>query len=66
MILGLISCPAIYEDEGNHQEQVRELIKQTAASIDDLALKTSFITHSSIIGQTASEECDTTDPNDLT
>ena len=36
--------PAIHEDEGNHQEQVGELIKQTAASIDDLALKMLFVT----------------------
>ena len=36
--------PAIHKDEGDHQEQVRELIKQTAASIDDLALKMLFIT----------------------
>jgi len=39
-----MACPAIHEDEGNHQEQVGELIKQTAASIDDLALKMLFIT----------------------
>ena len=31
-------------DEGNHQEQVGALIKQTAASIDDLALKMLFVT----------------------
>ena len=43
-MLGFIACPAIHEDEGNHQEQVGELIKQTAASIDDLALKMLFIT----------------------
>jgi hypothetical protein len=42
--LGLISFPAIDDDEGNHQEQVGELIKQTAASIDDLALKMLFVT----------------------
>src|SRR5260221_10815731 len=39
-----ITCPAIHEDEGNHQEQVGELMKQTAASIDDLALKMLFVT----------------------
>jgi len=39
-----MACPAIHEDESNHQEQVGELIKQTAASIDDLALKMLFIT----------------------
>jgi hypothetical protein len=43
--LGLIPCPAIQEGgKGNHQEQVGELIKQTTASIDDLALKMLFIT----------------------
>ena len=35
---------AIHEDEGNHQEQVKELIKQTAASSDNLALKMLFVT----------------------
>jgi hypothetical protein len=40
----LYTCAAIHEDEGNHQEQVGELIKQTAASIDDLALKMLFVT----------------------
>jgi len=43
-ILGLIAFPAINDDEGNHQEQVGELIKQTAASIDNLALKKLFVT----------------------
>jgi len=43
-ILGLIAFPAIDDDEGNHQEQVGELIKQTAASIDNLALKMLFVT----------------------
>ena len=37
-------CPAIEKDEGNHQEQVGKLIKQTAASIDNLALKMLFVT----------------------
>jgi hypothetical protein len=36
--------PAIYEDEGNHQEQVGELIKKTTASMDNLALKMLFVT----------------------
>lgn len=36
--------PAIHEDEGNHQEQVGELIRETASSIDDLALKMLFVT----------------------
>ena len=43
-ILALIAFPAIDEDEGNHQEQVGKLIKQTAVSIDDLALKMLFVT----------------------
>ncbi|KAG6822798.1 hypothetical protein H0H92_012542, partial [Tricholoma furcatifolium] len=30
--------------KGNHQEQVGELIKQTTASIDNLALKMLFVT----------------------
>jgi hypothetical protein len=42
--LGLTAFPALNDDEGNHQEQVGELIKQTAASIDNLALKMLFIT----------------------
>jgi len=42
--LGLIAFLAIDVDEGNHQEQVGELVKQTAASIDDLALKMLFVT----------------------
>jgi len=40
----LIACAAIHESEGNYQDQVGELIKQTAASIDDLALKMLFVT----------------------
>ncbi|KAG6807568.1 hypothetical protein H0H92_007064 [Tricholoma furcatifolium] len=37
--------PAIQEGgKGNHQEQVGELIKQTTASIDNLALKMLFVT----------------------
>ena len=43
-ILELISNPALHEDEGDHQKQVGELIKQTAVSIDDLALKMLFVT----------------------
>ena len=42
--MGLTAFPAIDDDEGNHQEQVGELIKQTAASIDDLTLKMLFVT----------------------
>ena len=45
LALGLTPSPAIQEGgKGNHQEQVGELIKQTAASIDDLALKMLFVT----------------------
>ena len=44
LILGLMPHPAIHRDEGNHQEQVGELIRQTAASIDDIALKMLFVT----------------------
>ena len=44
LILGLMPHLAIHNDEGNHQEQVGELIKQTAASINDLALKMLFVT----------------------
>jgi hypothetical protein len=44
LILGLIPHLAIHKDEGNHQEQVGELIKQTAASINNLALKMLFVT----------------------
>ena len=35
---------ALHEDEGDHQKQVGELIKQTATSMDDLALKMLFVT----------------------
>jgi hypothetical protein len=42
--LGFRAFLAIDDDMGNHQEQVGELIKQTAASIDNLALKMLFIT----------------------
>ena len=44
LILRLIPYPAIHEDEGNHQEQVGELIKKTTKSIDGLALKMLFVT----------------------
>ena len=43
-ILGLISYPALHEDDGDHQKQVGKLIKQTAKSIDNLALKMLFVT----------------------
>jgi hypothetical protein len=33
----------MHEDDGDHQEQVKELIKKTADSLDDLALKILFI-----------------------
>ncbi|KAF8326709.1 hypothetical protein F5887DRAFT_1196714 [Amanita rubescens] len=39
-----VQFESIEKDEGNHQEQVGKLIKQTAASIDDLALKMLFVT----------------------
>jgi len=39
-----MSYPALHEDEGDHQKQVGELIKQTATSMDDLALKMLFVT----------------------
>jgi len=39
-----VCIEAVHKDEGNHQEQVGELIKQTAASIDNLALKMLFVT----------------------
>jgi len=42
--MALISYPALHEDEGDHQKQVGELIKQTTTSIDDLALKMLFVT----------------------
>jgi len=51
--LGLIALSAIDDDESNHQEQVRELIKQTATSIDDLALKMLFV----IVQQNNLEVC---------
>jgi len=35
---------ALNDDEGDHQEQIKELIKHTASSIDDLALKMLFVT----------------------
>ena len=43
-VLGLMWYPGIHKDEGDHQDQVRELIKQTTASIDTLALKMLFVT----------------------
>ena len=33
----------MHEDEGDHQERVKELIKKTADSLDNLALKILFI-----------------------
>jgi hypothetical protein len=33
----------MHDDEGDHQEQVKELIKKTADSLDDLALKILFV-----------------------
>ena len=34
---------AINDDEGNHQDQVKELIEKTANSLDVLALKMLFV-----------------------
>lgn len=31
------------KDDGNHQDQVKELIEKTADSLDDLALKMLFV-----------------------
>jgi len=42
--LALIPYAALNNDEGDHQEQIKELIKNTASSIDDLALKMLFVT----------------------
>ena len=33
----------MHEDNGDHQEQVKELMKKTADSLDDLALKILFV-----------------------
>ena len=35
--------PALDDDKGDHQEQVKGLIEKTAASLDDLALKMLFV-----------------------
>ena len=42
--VALIPYTALNNDEGDHQEQIKELIKSTASSIDDLALKMLFVT----------------------
>jgi len=42
--LTLTTDAALNDDEGNHQEQIKELIKHTASSIDNLALKKLFVT----------------------
>ena len=42
--LALTPYAALNNDEGDHQEQIKELIKNTASSIDDLALKMLFVT----------------------
>ncbi|KDR86076.1 hypothetical protein GALMADRAFT_150392 [Galerina marginata CBS 339.88] len=39
-----VQFEAINKDNGDHQKQVKKLIKQTAASIDNLALKMLFVT----------------------
>ena len=41
--LALTPYAALNNDEGDHQEQIKELIKNTASTIDDLALKMLFI-----------------------
>ena len=33
----------MHEDDGDHQEQVKELMKKTADSLDDIALKILFV-----------------------
>ncbi|PPQ94247.1 hypothetical protein CVT25_006737 [Psilocybe cyanescens] len=40
---GYVRLEALDKNESDHQKQIEELIKQTAASIDDLALKMLFI-----------------------
>jgi hypothetical protein len=42
--LTLTQHAALNDDEGNHQEQIKKLIKHTASSIDNLALKMLFVT----------------------
>ena len=37
------SFPALDDDKGDHQEQVKGLIEKTAASLDNLALKKLFV-----------------------
>ncbi|PPQ94459.1 hypothetical protein CVT25_000883 [Psilocybe cyanescens] len=38
-----VRLEALDKNESDHQKQIEELIKQTAASIDDLALKMLFV-----------------------
>jgi hypothetical protein len=42
--LTLTPYAALNDDEGDHQEQIKKLIKHTASSIDNLALKMLFVT----------------------
>ena len=42
--LTLTTYVALHDDEGNHQEQMKELMKHTASSIDNLTLKKLFVT----------------------
>jgi hypothetical protein len=38
-----VSSIDMQSDDGNHQEQVKELMKETAGSLDNLALKMLFV-----------------------
>ncbi|PPQ90682.1 hypothetical protein CVT25_003892, partial [Psilocybe cyanescens] len=40
---GYVQLEALDKNESDHQKQIEELIKQTAASMDDLALKMLFV-----------------------
>ena len=40
----LTAHAALDDDEGDHQKQIKELIRHTASSIDNLALKMLFVT----------------------
>jgi len=44
LIFRLTLYPALHKDDSKHQKQVGKLIKKTAASINDLALKMLFVT----------------------
>jgi len=38
-----VCLESLHKDSGNHQDQVKELIKKTAGSLDDVALKILFV-----------------------